>query len=131
MVELNKNEEMFLKALLKVIEKDSFTVYNMLPCDATDDNKNKIFSEEQIANFDIYINHFHRIGFIDLFEDMTKFYDVFGNYFLSFAPKAITYFEDKKKLKAEMRKEKNKDRLFEFIMVVVGAFLGALLSKFI
>ena len=131
MTELNKKEKMFLGALLKLVGNDTFTIYDMLPCDAVDENGNKVFSKEQISNFDVYISYFHKIEFINYFEDMDKFNDIFGHYYLSISPKAITYFEDEQALEIEMRKEKFKDRLFEFIMVVIGAFLGALLSKFL
>lgn len=129
MVELNKNEENFLKALLKI--ENTPSVYDFDPQSFVDENNLKVFSEEYINNFDAYLNRFYEIGFVNYDEDMDKFTDIMGKYYFRITPVANNYFDDKKANKQRIRKKKIMDMVFEFLMVVLGAFLGALLSKYI
>lgn len=129
MVELNKKEENFLKALLKI--ENNPLVYDFDPQSFVDENNLKVLSEEYINNFNAYLNRFYEIGFVNYDEGMDKFTDIMGKYYFRITPIANSYFDDKKANKQQIRKKKIMDMVFEFLMVVLGAFLGALLSKYI
>lgn len=118
--ELDKSDEAFLEAVLKT-EKDSIDLMNGINPDDIE-----YFSQEQSENFEIYIEKLSNIGFVN-FDSK----DIFGKFYFAITAKGKKYFEDKKQFEIQKRNEKIKDRIFEFIMVVVGAFLGALLSKYI